>query len=519
MSQLLLKMAREAKYNRSLFASLINEYGQRSNMSWLQIAAQLNIDEAQLAKLALCRRPRRQLYLQDIAQTATYVQMNSKALSDFVRDANFYSNEPFEEKERPFSKWKVSQMFKRRSLAIGFIALIIVFVAAFAFAQTPGSEATLVVTSGNATVEQHTTLFMVIPQTSQITVAAGEAVTVHQGDAIALAANAIAQLNLYDGSTVELFDASLVEVSELVTNDDTFRVQLDLLAGRALNRVTKLLNMQDSYKINTPSSTAAVRGTLFTAEVLSETTSYYAVAEGLVEVQMGDQRVNVAPGEEVTAVVGQSLIVQPQNSPPIEAPASEPPPAQATATQQPEQTEANVTLCHIPPGNPENAQTITVGEAALPAHLAHGDSLGACPDDTPTPTATPTNVSAPIEATTPTATASSTATATPTATSTATPTETAEPSATAVATSDTGPIAPPPTTQPNPTAQPAQPTTAPPPSAPPTTVPPTSPPPTEVLVTICHIPGGNPDNAQTITVAESSVPAHLAHGDTLGPCP
>ena len=40
-----------------------------------------------------------------------------------------------------------------------------------------------------------------------------------------------------------------------------------------------------------------------------------------------------------------------------------------------------VTLCHIPPGNPSNAHTITVGAPAVPAHLAHGDTLGPCPDD------------------------------------------------------------------------------------------------------------------------------------------
>ena len=40
-----------------------------------------------------------------------------------------------------------------------------------------------------------------------------------------------------------------------------------------------------------------------------------------------------------------------------------------------------------------------------------------------------------------------------------------------------------------------------------------------VKVTICHIPPGNPDNAHTITVGAPAVPAHLAHGDTLGPCP
>lgn len=37
-----------------------------------------------------------------------------------------------------------------------------------------------------------------------------------------------------------------------------------------------------------------------------------------------------------------------------------------------------VTICHIPPGNPGNAHSITISINALPAHLAHGDSEGAC---------------------------------------------------------------------------------------------------------------------------------------------
>jgi len=48
-----------------------------------------------------------------------------------------------------------------------------------------------------------------------------------------------------------------------------------------------------------------------------------------------------------------------------------------------------VTLCHVPPGNPANAHTIVVGEAAVPAHLAHGDSLGACPQACGVPAAVP----------------------------------------------------------------------------------------------------------------------------------
>ena len=36
-------------------------------------------------------------------------------------------------------------------------------------------------------------------------------------------------------------------------------------------------------------------------------------------------------------------------------------------------------------------------------------------------------------------------------------------------------------------------------------------------VTICHV-AGQSGHRVTITVAASAVPAHLAHGDTVGPC-
>ena len=39
---------------------------------------------------------------------------------------------------------------------------------------------------------------------------------------------------------------------------------------------------------------------------------------------------------------------------------------------------SKTTVCHIPPGNPANAHTICVGNAAVPAHLDHGDFIGTC---------------------------------------------------------------------------------------------------------------------------------------------
>ena len=42
------------------------------------------------------------------------------------------------------------------------------------------------------------------------------------------------------------------------------------------------------------------------------------------------------------------------------------------------QAVGRVVICHVPPGNPANRQTIEVDAAAVNSHLAHGDSVGAC---------------------------------------------------------------------------------------------------------------------------------------------
>ena len=46
--------------------------------------------------------------------------------------------------------------------------------------------------------------------------------------------------------------------------------------------------------------------------------------------------------------------------------------------------EEKVTICHIPPGNPDNRHTITISISAWPAHESlHGDTMGACEDGDP----------------------------------------------------------------------------------------------------------------------------------------
>jgi hypothetical protein len=46
-----------------------------------------------------------------------------------------------------------------------------------------------------------------------------------------------------------------------------------------------------------------------------------------------------------------------------------------------------ITICHVPPGNPENAHSITIGAPAVAAHLKNhdGDSVGECVRPSPSP--------------------------------------------------------------------------------------------------------------------------------------
>ena len=53
-------------------------------------------------------------------------------------------------------------------------------------------------------------------------------------------------------------------------------------------------------------------------------------------------------------------------------------------TTWPVNAQGKVTICHLPPGNPGNAQTLDVNTSAVNAHLAHGDRIGECSSCDPT---------------------------------------------------------------------------------------------------------------------------------------
>jgi serine/threonine-protein kinase len=92
-----------------------------------------------------------------------------------------------------------------------------------------------------------------------------------------------------------------------------------------------------------------------------------------------------APSEPPPTLPTETALPPPTNtSAPPPTNTSQPPPTNTapppapTATPEPDGP-LDVTLCHRPPGNPDNAETRVVGPDELAGHLAHGDTLGPCP--------------------------------------------------------------------------------------------------------------------------------------------
>ncbi len=512
----LIKMAHTAARNSTLLAAFIEDQCQQKNVTWAQIAVELQISELQLAKLALCRQPRNRHFKSDVAWAARYAKMDAQKLTDFLQSDNKQNvtKKSFWQIILPWPNRTGDQsMIVKRAVAFGVALIAIFFISAFIFSQATGAEATLQVTNGEVVVQQ----MALFGQTTTVIVSSGETVTLSSKDTIEIPADADAVLYLFEGSTVELSANTLLELTELADNGSDHQIYVTLFNGRIINRVTKLLGVDDAYEVRTPSSTASVRGTIFSVAVIDQLSSQIVVTEGVVEVSLGSELAQVQAGEMVTAVSGQPLNIEPINSPdllPPPAPAQAP--TEATTGQSSEDSSAapgEDTATPLPSDtvNPTTTTTEspagTTASPALPTNTVRGTQP---PDSLAT-------ASPPANATTAPALPTSTGGSTQPPGSSATPlspTNTPRPS---VAPTNTPvPIAP------TNTPIPVVPTNTPVPIVPTNTpVPPTNtpvpPPPTEepAQVTICHNPG---PNQQTIQVDASAVQGHLNHGDYLGAC-
>lgn len=426
-------------------------------------------------------------------------------------------------------------MTKKRIIIFSLVVLIFLAVGSYVLAQPTDTEATLLVTAGDVAVLQPQG-FLNFNNNQQTNLTAGDILIVRQGDTIDVASAASAVLTMGDGTSADLFPGTVVEVSELFSDETNFRVRLTLLAGKTVNRVQHLLTADDAYDVQTPSSTASVRGTVFTVDVISDQETFYSVDEGFVAVQMGEQEVLVEAGFEVTAVTGQALIVQPQSANVNQSRETIETAVDGQTSIQPtsvDASDADDSTSESAENQPESANT-SPNQDSVSGVDNDQDGAAQTAVSTETPTATKSNpnnstatatatpvpggsTSAPptVTSSAPTATrVGSTATRVPPTATRIVPTSTRfVPTATRVVPTNT--VVPPtaasvpPTNTPVP---PPPPTATPVPPPPPTNTPEPPPPPTdEPKVTLCH-------NGNTISVDPSSVQSHLDHGDYLGAC-
>ena len=311
MQSMTLKIAQRASQDKSLIASLIDTFGERENLSWDEIANQLWIDDHILAKLALCRRPRPAQFSDDIAQISNYAGIDHKHLSRFIRDAEA----PPVKQSRNVAAASQTQKPARKfifSWAFTIILLVILIISAFMFLQPGTAAGTMMVLEGDTTIVTDDNPLSLTGKLKGVTFSGGEVITLKPGDTVIVGVGGYSRLQLQDGTTLELFENTILKIDDLTINEGTLQVRYKILTGKTINRVRRLLDVGDFYEVISPSSTISVRGTVFTVQVLSEQSTYVSCDEGVVQVSVGDRVILLNAGEEVIANTGEEVEPQPQ---------------------------------------------------------------------------------------------------------------------------------------------------------------------------------------------------------------
>jgi hypothetical protein len=395
MSQIFMAMARQVQHDERLVASHIRACAGRRGTDWAGVAHELAITPDQLSKLALCRVPRQDHYADDVDRIAEYVGMEPATLGWFLQDAV----SPSRQRMQPVSKNgdsaqqrvrapRVSLNLKRLSLAAASLALA-AFLGAFILTETrDASAATLVVNEGETTLISQNRILLLFTHQNETQIAPGGTIAVSTGDAIDVPQGGSATLRLNDGSLVDLDGGTAIQVAELVTTDQDYRVRLDMLTGRTVSRVQRVLGAGDAFEVNTPSSSASVRGTVFAVQVIDDETTYVTVSEGTVWFEMDGETVELHEGDEITAHRGQPLSIETpaeERTPPTVGPAASEP------TDEPDQPPTPTPVpTEAPTDEPDQPPMPTPVPTEAPAVAPEQTLTPAVLDITQAPTEDPT---------------------------------------------------------------------------------------------------------------------------------
>lgn len=144
-------------------------------------------------------------------------------------------------------------------------------------------------------------------------VPAEQGTTLEVGDALKTSGNSSAKITFFDGSTMELWADTEIEILSLDIACDTGVTTVGLLQtiGTTISRVTAILDPASSYEVETPSGVVGVRGSGVKIQVLRNNSIYIdgttlvTNVEGNVYVIAQGVQVDVPEGERCIMIPGQ----------------------------------------------------------------------------------------------------------------------------------------------------------------------------------------------------------------------
>jgi uncharacterized repeat protein (TIGR01451 family) len=139
--------------------------------------------------------------------------------------------------------------------------------------------------------------------------------TLQVGDIIRTGDSSKAIITFFDGSTIELEARTQIEVSSLIAGTGTgpTTILLKQQIGETISTVTKLLDPQSRYEIETPAAVAAVRGSMMGVKVDSLGRTVVTNLEGHITVTALGTEVSIPVGMQVTVNKGEAP-GQPKNT-------------------------------------------------------------------------------------------------------------------------------------------------------------------------------------------------------------
>ena len=221
------------------------------------------------------------------------------------------------------------------------------------------TTATLLVLDGRATVAR-------ADAGTDPPLLSGQSTTLQQGDEVRTEVESKAKLTLSGGETIELGSETLLGILELYQSalSRALVVDLNLEQGTTLTRIRHTLLGGMQFAIETRVASVRVRGTVFQCDVLNKNAIYVAAYDGVVNVSMGEQSLDLQTGQAVRAELQQPLVATALTKP---MPADSPSETTAAPTIAPtlsnwEKTAFPAIVTPTRPGDDERLYTVQAGD-------------------------------------------------------------------------------------------------------------------------------------------------------------